>query len=114
MDIKEFYKAVGGDYDEVVARLQSDALIKKFVLKFAADPSYSQLEEAKKAGDISEAFRAAHTIKGVAATLGFTKLAAVASALTEELRPLKSFPPQEYFIAVDEAYGEVIAAINKL
>lgn len=114
MDIKEFYNVVGGDYDEVLARLQSDVLIKKFVLKFAADPSYKDLQEAKRAGDISTAFRAAHTIKGVAATLGLTKLAVAASALTEELRPQKSFPLQEYFDAVDEAYGEVIAAINEL
>ncbi len=38
--------------------------IKKFVLKFLDDNSYANLKEAIAAGNVEEAFRAAHTLKG--------------------------------------------------
>ena len=114
MGIEEFYNAIGGSYAEVAYRLQSPAVIKKFVLKFADDASFAQLKEAFAEGSVSDAFRAAHTLKGIALTLGFKKLAVASSALTEQLRPLQGFPPESYFDATNEAYGEVISAINKL
>ena len=39
MELRECYEAFGGDYKDAVSRLQNDALIKKFVLKFLDDPS---------------------------------------------------------------------------
>ena len=43
--------------------------------------------EAMTRQDRTEAFRAAHTLKGVAANLGFSRLTNSASQLTEALRP---------------------------
>lgn len=92
MTLKECYAAMGGSYDEVIGRLRSEKLVQKFVLKFLNDGSYQLLQESLAAGDREEAFRAAHTIKGVCANLGFNTLLASSEALTEALRDGK--PPQ--------------------
>lgn len=86
MTLQECYKAMGADYDEVVGRLRSEKMVRKFALKFLDDTSYDLLASSMEAKDYAEAFRGAHTIKGVCSTLGFTKLLASSSALTEALR----------------------------
>ena len=51
MTLKDFYSAVGGNYDEVLSRLVSERLITKFVLKFKDDDSFALLESAVEAND---------------------------------------------------------------
>ena len=86
MTLQECYAAMGGDYDDVAGRLRSDRLIQKFVLKFAEDGSYQLLVDSMAAKNYDDAFRAAHTIKGVCQNLGFTRLLDSSSRLSEALR----------------------------
>ena len=46
MTIQECYKAIGGNYEDVLRRLRSEVLIRKFTLKFLEDQSYSLLKQA--------------------------------------------------------------------
>ena len=92
MTLKECYAALGGDYDEAIGRLRSERLVQKFVLKFINDGSYQLLCDSLAAGNRDEAFRAAHTIKGVCANLAFNTLLNSSEALTDALRDGK--PPQ--------------------
>ncbi len=87
MNIEECYQRMGGDYAQVLNRLPSEALVKKFVIKFLDDGSYPELCQAMAQGDRETAFRAAHTLKGVSANLGMEQLRRSASSLTESLRP---------------------------
>ena len=109
--LREFFTAIGSDYDEVLSRLPSEEILAKFLPKFPADPTYDALKEAQEKRDIAAAFLAAHTLKGVAASLGLQQLADTASALTEQLRPQTDFPEETYFTAVDNAYACVIKAL---
>ena len=43
MDLKELYDQIGGNYQETISRLPSEPMVKKFVLKYPADPTYAQL-----------------------------------------------------------------------
>ena len=86
MTLKECYAALGGNYDEVMGHLRSERLVQKFVLKFLNDGSYQLLQDSLAAGNREEAFRAAHTMKGVCANLAFNDLLASSEALTEALR----------------------------
>ena len=95
MTLKECYAALGGSYDEVMGRLRSERLVQKFVLKFLHDGSYQLLKDSLAAGDRDEAFRAAHTIKGVCANLAFNELLESSEALTEALRDGKPAEPGE-------------------
>ena len=95
MTLKECYDMFGGDYEDVSRRLPSEKLIEKFFLKFQDDKSYENLQNALKEGDYEEAFRAAHTLKGVAQNLSFKNLGQSSSSLTEALRAKKEKPGQE-------------------
>lgn len=86
MTIKEFYEKIGGDYDEVLGRLFSEALIKKFLIKFLTDKSYQTFFEEIEKQNIEEAFRAAHTLKGVCQNLGLGTLFKSSSDIAEALR----------------------------
>ncbi len=114
MDLKTFFDAVGGDYEAVLARLGRDAMILKFVRKFPAEPSFSALQNAVEAKDAHAAFLAAHTLKGVAANLGFGALEAAADALTEALRDASCLPSDRYFDAVEAAWKSTVSHIAQL
>lgn len=119
MTEKEFYDRIGGSYSEALERLMKDSLIRKFVLKYPGDPSFSMLSDALAAKDWDEAFRAVHTLKGVALNLAFKKLGGAAQELTELLRPQTrdvSDPARidALFGAIKAAYDEVISAIGEL
>lgn len=116
MDLKECYAALGGDYEGVLGRLRSERLVRKFAVKFLADGSYALLCESIKNGQIEEAFRASHTIKGVCQNLGFDRLYRSSEALTEVLRDASALPPEtEGLLAqVTSDYEVTVAAIRTL
>ena len=114
MTLQEFYTRVGGDYNATLRRLPSEALIRKFVLKYPGDPSYKQLEEALAAKDWELAFRASHTLKGVAQNLGFDHLYKVSATLCDAVRGPKPLEDESLWPPVVEANREVLAAIAEL
>ena len=74
MKLKEFYREIGSSYADVTARLGNEEFVRYFVLLFKDDKSFEELKESLKKGLAADAFRAAHTLKGVAANLGFSAL----------------------------------------
>ena len=74
MTMRECYEAIGGNYEDVLGRLRSEALIRKFTLKFLEDQSYPQLKQALNDKNYEDAFRSAHTLKGVCQNLSFDRL----------------------------------------
>ena len=86
MTMQECYKAIGGNYEAVLGRLHSEALIQRFTLKFLEDQSYLQLKQALENKNYEDAFRSAHTLKGVCQNLSFDRLYEVSNELTELLR----------------------------
>ena len=114
MTLQEFYDRIGGDYKATISRLPSEALIKKFVLKYPGDPSFEQLRAALDAQDWELAFRASHTLKGVAANLGLERLRALASDMTECLRRGELSGAQARLAETKTAYRRVLAALEEL
>lgn len=97
MTIEECYKNVGADYADVIRRLGSEETARYFALKFLNDGTFSQLESALNAGDGETAFRAAHTLKGIALNLGFDSLYKADFDLTEKLRGRSTDGCEEFF-----------------
>lgn len=119
MQLTECYEAFGGNYQDIRERLQSDALIQRFVIKFLSDNSYERLCNAMKENDYDEAFRAVHTLKGVSQNLSFDRLSASSSQLTELLRERETVPVdktlcEQFFAQITADYQTVIEAIHKL
>lgn len=114
MEIKECYEQMGANYENVLSRLGSDALIRRFASKFPDDTSFQSLEQAMKEKNIDEAFRAAHTLKGVCLNLGFDNLFTVSSELTEKLRAGSFDGTEALFEEVKKQYYRTIEAIRAL
>ena len=115
MTVKECYDKVGSDYEGVLKRLGSEALIKKFAVKFLADGSFQDLKTSLEAGEAEQAFRAAHTLKGICLNLGFDNLYKPSEELTELLRGREILPgSQEKFAEVEAQYNRIVTAIQGL
>ena len=116
MTIEECYQELGGSYAEVCTRLPSPRLVEKFAAKFLEDQSFETLCKEMEAGCRQEAFRSAHTLKGVCANLSFTRLCASASALTEALRPQGEVLPAQALPLLEEVsrdYRITVDAIRR-
>ena len=115
MTIRECYERLGQNYEEVLDRLGNEAILKKFVVKFLDDPSYQMLDEGLKTGNAEQAFRAAHTIKGICLNLGFDKLYQASSDITEQLRGKDIVEgTEERFLEVKKQYADLTDIIRKM
>ena len=114
MTVKECYEQMGSNYESVLGRMGSEAMIKRFALKFLNDPSFNDLKEDLIKKDGEEAFRAAHTLKGVCLNLGFDELYEVSAELTEKLRGRETAGSEELFQKVSQKYQKTVAAIQSL
>ena len=86
MNIQECYAAMGGDYDDVVNRLRTDDRIAKFLVRILDDKNMELLCKSIEERNLPEAFRAAHTMKGICMNLSLTKLNTSVASITEMLR----------------------------
>ena len=115
MTIETCYEMIGGSFSEAKTRLVSDKMIERFVGMFLNDPSYDGLKEAMENVNREEAFRYAHTLKGVSGNLSFTKLFEVSNELTEILRNETAVIGEEayaLFQKVEEAYTHTVSSIQ--
>lgn len=112
MTLKECYQNLEGDYEGVTGRLHGERLAQKFVLKFLEDKSYEALCAAMEEGVQQEAFRAAHTIKGMCQNLSFTRLERSSSELTEALRGGDMAAAEKLLPNLQQDYERTVNAIR--
>lgn len=117
MSLEIAYAAMGGDLETVRGRLLTDERIEKFAKIFLQDTSMQTLESALEAGDFAEAYRGAHTLKGVSRDLGFTPLFNAAAELSTALKlddtgvPADLARVPELMPAVRDAYTLVVDSV---
>ena len=77
----------GADTQKGLERcLGNEVFYLKLVKMIPADPSFARLQRSIAAGDLSDAFEAAHALKGVLANLSLTPIYAPVAEITELLR----------------------------
>ena len=115
-DIRAAYERIGADFDDAAGRFGSPALVERFAGMFVQDKSFDELEKALTAHDAKAAFRAVHTLKGVALNLGLGSLAHASSQMTEALRGQDSMPEsvQPLYVAVQKEHTAVCSALEQL
>ncbi len=86
MNIRECYRMLDADYDEVRARLIKEDRIEKYLNIFLTGEYLEIIVRCIDEKNWREAFRAAHSLKGVSLTLGFQNLHAVCDSLCDRLR----------------------------
>ena len=103
----------GIDVDDALARLmQNEGLLMRLLRAFLQDANFAQLQEALAKGDVSSAFAAAHTLKGVAGNLSLRDLFARVSEVVECLRGGDLGAAAEKMPAVEAAYRAVVDALR--
>lgn len=114
MTVEECYKKLGGDYDKIINMLPSDALVKRFALKYLNDPCYNELKDSLESGNTESAFRAAHNLKGVSGNLAFSRLYGSACKITEMLRSGDLEQASAYFPTVSKDHNLTCEALSML
>ena len=116
MTVKECYEAMGADYDGVLSRLRTDERVQKFLLKVLNDKSFELLCASLKERNMEEAFRAAHTLKGVCQNLSLDRLYVSSNEMAERLRGGREYGEdvEEMLKKVEEAYILTTGCIRQL
>lgn len=113
--LEEFYASVGSNAGEIIGRLGgNEGMVRKFLSKFPADNSINELKAALDAGDTDTAFRCAHTMKGLCATLGIQSVFEKASNVTELLRAKNIDDAKTAFPALREEYEKALESLKSL
>lgn len=116
MTLKECYAAMGADYDDVMSRLRTEERVQKFLLKILNDKSYDLLCSSIEENNLAEAFRAAHTLKGVSQNLSLTTLYQSSHELAEMLRNDPKYDAEVEAVVeqVKKDYERVISNVRLL
>ncbi|MBP5151502.1 MAG: Hpt domain-containing protein [Lachnospiraceae bacterium] len=103
------------DYEEVLERFaDNEELFIKCLHKFAANNPYDGLIKALEDRNVSDAFEAAHSLKGVSGNLGFKRLYSVIKEITEVFRAGSLEVSPEDMAELKDSYIEVLQVINSL
>ena len=86
MTIEELYEKLGGSFVKVCGRLPGRRFVERFLTKYLADDSAEHLLAAVKAGNLTESYRYAMALKGVAGDLGLEDLEEAVGALALSVR----------------------------
>ena len=86
MTIEECYHRMHADYEDVLRRMGKVERVERFLLKLPQDNSFAALCDAMAQRNAKDAFRAAHSLKGICANLGLSGLYRSSSVLSDALR----------------------------
>ena len=115
MNVKSCYDSINGDYEGVISRLKDEKRVHKFLCRFPSDGNFILLQTSLAIQNSGVAFRAAHSLKGIAMNLGFTRLEKSATRLTDELRNQPDYNVvNEIFAEVNRDYQQIIYNIKLL
>ena len=114
MTLQECYEDMGGDLGAALAVLESETRLTRYLGMFLDEPTARMLFLALEDARWADAFRAAHTMKGLCRGLGLTPLYDACCALTDALR--ENVPPEDAQIGeqVKAEYERVVRAIGAL
>lgn len=113
-DLREALIAEGVDYNTTLERFMGkEDLYHKFLIKFLDDDNFNQLEGFLNDKKVEEAFKCAHTIKGLCGNLGFENLLEVDIPLVEILRAGSLESVDELFEDLKKRYDSLCDIIKK-
>lgn len=115
MAVRECYDAIGGNYNEIMGRMMTEERVLKFLKMFLKDETIYTLDKEIANQNYEDAFRAAHTMKGLCQNMAFTWLHEPVEELTECLRNSANLADvPKYLAQVKERYEVTRREIEKL
>lgn len=114
-ELERFYATIDSPAKPVIERFGGDQkMAGRFIMKFTEDASFRNLADALAGNQQEEAFRAAHTLKGISVSLGFEKLFEKSSHITELLRNGDIDGAKVAYPELENEYFRVIDAVKAL
>ncbi len=115
--MREELQALGVPYDEVLNRfLGKEDFYLRMLKKFLDDKNFEDLKHAAEEKRWPEAFKYAHTLKGLCANLGLNGILEYEMPLTEELRnePYNEESINDYMTGATKEYEKAVEVIKAL
>lgn len=115
--MREQLQTLGVQYDEVLGRfLGKEDFYLRMLKKFLDDKNFEGLEQTVAEKNWQEAFKYAHTIKGLCGNLGLDGILDSVAPLTEELRnePYNESVIAEYAAHALQEYRKAVEVIAAL
>lgn len=101
------------DYENGKKRFAgNEALYEKYLLKFKDDTHYAAAKQAFEANDYETLLKEAHTLKGVAGTLGLQDIYQTCSNIVTALRSEHSESVPQMFAMLQHAYEKTIEVLK--
>lgn len=106
----EKLKRFGADTEEGLQRcMNNEAFYLKMVSRFLEDNSFSKLKDEVTNGDLEEAFKISHALKGVLGNLSLTPLYEVIFEMTELLRNQTKCDYGDYIKKYEDLFQNLIS-----
>ena len=110
---KERLIAANVDLENGIKRFAgNEALYEKYLLKFKDDVHYEAAKLAYEAGDFDTLLKEAHTLKGVAGTLGLTDIYQTCSNIVTALRSERTEQVPQLFRLLQHAYEKTMNVVR--
>ena len=110
---KDTLIAANVDYENGIKRFAGNAMLyEKYLLKFKDDVHYEAAKAAYEAGDYETLLKEAHTLKGVAGTLGLTDIYQTCSNIVTALRGERTEQVPQLFHMLQHAYEKTMMALK--
>ncbi len=90
-----------------------DNIAERFLMKFPGDATFQLLKQALDEGQMEEAERAAHTLKGVAANLGLDDLSSRAAACVNLIRSDDLEGARGQYSAISTEYERIVQILSR-
>ena len=101
------------DYENGIKRFAgNEALYEKYLLKFKDDVHYETAKAAYEAGDFETLLKEAHTLKGVAGTLGLTDIYQTCANIVTTLRSGDKEQVPQLFHMLQHAYEKTMIVLK--
>lgn len=114
MTVQACYEAMDGDCAAALEVLGSEERVRRYLLRFAEDPTARMLLAALGDGRFEDARRAAHTLKGLCRGLGLSGLYGACCALSEALCMQSRDSLSQPALGLRQEYTRTMRAIEGL
>ncbi len=114
-NLKKELMEAGINVDEAIERMMGyEDFFIQLLKKFAFDNTYEQLRQALKEGNPSNAFKAAHTLKGLSGDLSIDVLFLPLTEITDALRDDHIDQANIYMQEFSQLYDKVVSRISSI
>ena len=115
MQFQDIYKNESAPYETVLRHFNSNQkLLHTFVLKFPNDAVYPSLLNDMQEKDYDAALNSAHSLKGICANLGFSRLSDAAAVMVRFFRAKQIEDAVRQFENVTREYVNIVNLIQQI